>query len=244
MSRRPNTDERRAEIVTGLLAVMAEHGYDGASIGDIATSARLAPGLIHYHFSNKLEILVEATRRLASDHQAQLDRALATTTSAAEALDTVVDVHLGLGAHADRDRLACWIQIAGEAIRHPEICVEYHAVIAKLAIRVERIILNGIAVGELACDEPRAAGAAIAAAIQGYLVMAATARDVIPRGSAAASTCRMIDGLVQRVRSRQRRAAASTTQLGSHRLVSRDGSPPRSQTITEPRATRRRRRSR
>jgi len=83
MSRRPNTDERRAEIVTGLLAVMAERGYDGASITDIAASARLAPGLVHYHFSTKLEILIEATRRLASDHQAALDRALAKTTSAA-----------------------------------------------------------------------------------------------------------------------------------------------------------------
>jgi TetR/AcrR family transcriptional repressor of bet genes len=197
MTRRPNTAERRAEIVTGLLAVMAERGYDGASIGDIAASARLAPGLVHYHFSNKLEILVEATREVAADHERLLDRALGVTTSATAALDAIVDVHLGLGAHADPDRLACWIQIAGEAIRHPQIAAAYRAVIAGLANRIARVIENGIAVGELACDDPRAAGAALTAAIQGYFVMAATARDTIPRGSAAASARLMLQGLVR-----------------------------------------------
>ena len=197
MTRRPNTAERRAEIVSGLLAVMAERGYDGASIGDIAASARLAPGLVHYHFSNKLEILVEATRALAADHERSLDRALAVTTSATAALAAVIDVHLGLGAHADPDRLACWIQIAGEAIRHPEIAAEYRAVIAGLANRIGRVIENGIVVGELECDDPPAAGAALTAAIQGYFVMAATARDAIPRGSAATSARLMLQGLVR-----------------------------------------------
>ena len=59
------------------------------------------------------------------------------------------------------------------------------------------MIRNGVKAGELACADPSAAGVAITAAIQGYFVMAATARDIIPRGTAAASTRRMLDGLVQ-----------------------------------------------
>jgi TetR/AcrR family transcriptional regulator, transcriptional repressor of bet genes len=207
MSRRSNSDERRNQIATALLAVMAKHGYDGASIAEIAAKARLAPGLVHYHFANKLEILLEATHILAAEHERSLASAVADSPSARAALDAIIDVHLGLGAHADPDRLACWIQIAGEAIRHPGVRTEYRAVIASLARRIELTIRNGIAAGEFACADPAAAGVAIAAAIQGYFVMAATARDLIPRGSAAASTRRMLEGLVaspRRQRSRTR----------------------------------------
>jgi len=196
MARRSNTDERRAQIVAALLAVMAKHGYEGATIGDIAAKARLVPGLVHYHFANKLEILVEATRVLAADHEHALEQAVSGAADASQALAAIVDVHLGLGAHADAERLACWIQIAGEAIRHPQVRAEFRAVVASLARRIEEAIRRGVAAGELACDDPAAAGAAITAAIEGYFVMAATARDVIPRGSAADCTRRMLAGLV------------------------------------------------
>ena len=217
MSRRPNTDERRAQIVAGLLAVMAKHGYDGASIGDIAAKARLVPGLVHYHFASKLEILVEATRVLAADHERQLDRAVSGTRTANEALAAIVDVHLGLGAHADPERLACWIQIAGEAIRHPQVRAEFRTVIASLARRISELIRRGIDDGELACDDPAAAGAAITATIEGYFVMAATARDVIPAGSAASCTTRMLAGLVQRAATRRAPRRSPRSKIGRPR---------------------------
>ena len=137
MSRRVNTDERRSQIVAALLAVMAKHGYDGASIAEIAAKARLAPGLVHYHFANKLEILLEATHVLAAEHERLVGDALANAPDAVAALAAIIDVHLGLGAHADPERLACWIQIAGEAIRHPRVRAEYRAVIASLASRMQ-----------------------------------------------------------------------------------------------------------
>jgi TetR/AcrR family transcriptional regulator, transcriptional repressor of bet genes len=204
MARSSNNDERRAQIATALLAVMAKRGYEGATIVDIAAKARLAPGLVHYHFDTKLEILEEATRILAAEHDRALDTALAKATTAAAMLETFIEVHLGLGAHADAGRLSCWVQIAGEAIRHPSVRTEYAVVIASLAKRAERTIRRGIEAGELACDNPAAAAAAIAATIQGYFVMAATARELIPRGTAAASTRAMLDGLVHATKSKAR----------------------------------------
>ena len=71
MSRASNTDDRRAQIVDALIAVMAKHGYDGASIADIARKAGLAPGLVHYHFDSKLEISIEAVRKIAGSTTAR-----------------------------------------------------------------------------------------------------------------------------------------------------------------------------
>jgi TetR/AcrR family transcriptional repressor of bet genes len=51
------------------------------------------------------------------------------------------------------------------------------------------------------CDRPDEAASALVALIQGYFVLAATARNTIPRGSAAASAKRMAEGLLRPSRS-------------------------------------------
>lgn len=53
MPRPSNTAERQEQIVLGLLEVMAERGYEKASVASIARAAELSPGLVHYHFQTK-----------------------------------------------------------------------------------------------------------------------------------------------------------------------------------------------
>src|SRR6187549_3675127 len=99
MARPSNTEERREQITRALVKVMARRGYDGASIGDIAKAARLTPGLVHYHFKSKQEILLEALGGLVARHEANLDARLerAGGDPAAE-VAAFIDLHLGLGA--------------------------------------------------------------------------------------------------------------------------------------------------
>ena len=66
MARKPNTEQRREQIVKGLLEAIGEHGYDKATIQTIAQKAGLAPGLIHYHFKSKEDILLELVKSLAA----------------------------------------------------------------------------------------------------------------------------------------------------------------------------------
>lgn len=264
MPRPTNTSDRRAQIIDALIAVMATQGYDGASIGDIARHAGLAPGLVHYHFDSKLEILVEAVRTIAARHEAALDARTAGTPvrqrageSVRERLDDApvrerdpvrerhdapvrerdpvrerldapvrereavrelvafIDVHLGLGAHAAPDLLACWVLVVAEALREKRVRTEVERVLASLRARVVDILERGNAAKVFACADVPAAAAALIAIIQGYFAVAATARDVIPSGSAARSTIRMMEalvgarlipGLARRPTSRKRRA--------------------------------------
>ncbi len=199
MSRASNTDARRAQIVEALVHVMAKHGYDGASIADVAKRAGLAPGLVHYHFKNKLEILIEAVRALAATHATVLDAALAAQApdDAPAQLVAFVEIHLGLGAHADPDALACWVLMMAEALREARVRREVDRVLAELANRVAAIIRHGHASGQFSCPDADAAAAALVATIQGYFAVAATARELIPSGSAARCTLRMAEGLVR-----------------------------------------------
>ncbi len=179
------------------MAVMATHGYEGASVADVAARAGLTPGLVHYHFKNKLEILVELVRELSRNHLAVVDGAIGAARDPAAQVKTYIDVHLGTGQHASSEALACWVLATAEAVRDRRIRREVEHLLEELATRFEAIIARGIAAKQFARTDARAAAAAVVAVIQGYFVLSATAREVIPPGSAARTTLAMIHGLLR-----------------------------------------------
>ncbi len=203
MARPSNTDERRAQIASGLVKVMARRGYDGASVSDIARAARLTPGLVHYHFKNKQEILLSALAQLVAGHSARLEVRLTSAGDDAHAqVAAFIDFHLGLGADADPQALACWILLGGEALREPKVRVAFEGALSTVVSRLTALIRSGVQQRAFRCDSPEAAASALVATIQGYFVLAATSRPLIPKGSAAASAKRMAEGLLQPVRRR------------------------------------------
>jgi TetR/AcrR family transcriptional repressor of bet genes len=201
MPRPSNTEERRAQITGALVKVMARRGYDGASVAGIARAARLTPGLVHYHFKDKREILLAALRDLVARHHANLEARLA--EAGGDPIDEVarfIDFHLGLGADADPDALACWILLSGEALREPKVRAEMEKALAALTARLAGLIRRGRERRLLRCDSVVAAASALVAAVQGYFVLTATARSIIPKGSAAPSVKLMAGGLLRPVR--------------------------------------------
>ncbi len=200
MPRPSNTEARRAQITLGLMKAMAKHGYDGASIGDIAKAAKLATGLVHYHFKDKLEILTALTQYLC-DEQVRGLRWYLETRGPSEAVDAVVDYFLGVGATSQPDVLACWVTLSGEALRHKSVqrIVEATLTSVKELLRehLERDQAAGAGAGGPHEVAPDALAAAIIAAVQGYFVVAGTARDLIPRGSAAVTLKAMIHGALR-----------------------------------------------
>lgn len=201
MARPSNTAERQQQITRALVKVMARRGYDGASIADIAKAARLTPGLVHYHFKNKQEILLAALRDLTARHDHNLALRIDTAQGDPVAeIAAVIDYHLGLGADSDPEALACWILLSGEALRERKVQAAFAKALEATASRVADVIRRGKAKKLFACDSAEAAASALVATIQGYFVIAATAREVIPRGSAASCTRRMAEGLLRPIR--------------------------------------------
>jgi len=199
MPRPSNTQERRRQIADALVKVMARRGYDGASVAGIAKAARLTPGLVHYHFESKQEILLAALDELVARHDARLDARLraAGDDDPHAQVAAFIDFHLGVGADADPEALACWVLISGEALREPKVRAGFQAALAGMSARLTAIIQRGVERRVFTSAAPEPAAAALLAAIQGYFVVAATARALIPRGSAAAATKRMAEGLLR-----------------------------------------------
>lgn len=196
MPRPSNTEERRTQIAQAFRQVMARRGYESTSIGEVARIARLTPGLVHYHYDSKLEILLAVLEDLWREHEALLESALADTPPRRR-LDAFLDLHLAAGRTADPERLACWISIGAEALRDARVREGYEKALKASAARLMNILRDGARAGYYRESKLDAAAAAILALIQGYFSLAASARDLIPPGSAAASAKRMAAGLLE-----------------------------------------------
>ncbi len=178
------------------MIAMAKKGYDGASVAEIAKAAKLTPGLVHYHFKDKLEILAALAGNLSTENTSALRQYLnASAHGPAQSIDAIIDYYLGLGASAKPDVLACWIVLSGEALRHKGIGAVFEAALADVQRVVKEQIDEGLRQRVFACDS-EAASAALVATIQGYFVLAGTARALIPKGSAARSVKLMMRGLL------------------------------------------------
>ena len=90
MGRPSNTEERRQQIVAGLLRVMSERGYERASVAEIARAASLSPGLVHYHFKDKQEILLTAVEQLAARVRTRVSTRLQRAKGARAQVDAFV----------------------------------------------------------------------------------------------------------------------------------------------------------
>ena len=52
------TTENRAKILQAAFNVLSRHGYENASIKDIAEEANVAQGLVHYYFKSKQQLVL------------------------------------------------------------------------------------------------------------------------------------------------------------------------------------------
>ncbi|HEY9132835.1 MAG TPA: TetR family transcriptional regulator [Dyella sp.] len=185
MPRKPNTEVRRHEIVEGLLRAMAVQGYAGATVQAIAKAAGLAPGLIHYHFHDKREILVALVEQLAGHARQRYANRETGARDARERLAAYIDARLGYGGDANPDAVAAWVMIGAEAVRDPDVREVYQrAVTAEIALLRKllraRLVERGKQVRKL---DHLAAG--LLAYVEGVFALASNARQVVPVGFAA-----------------------------------------------------------
>ncbi|MCS0589618.1 TetR/AcrR family transcriptional regulator [Massilia norwichensis] len=196
MPRTPNTAERRRQIVIALHAVMAEHGYERASIQAIARQAGLAPGLIHYHFKNKEEILLELVKTLADVAQARYSELTAQARSPDERLKAFLDARLGTGAGADPQAVAAWVMVGAEAVRQPQVRQAYQQVLAAELAQLQGLLTACLADRGKTTARVSLLAASLLAFMEGAFQLASAARELMPREYAAGMALRIVDRFI------------------------------------------------
>lgn len=192
MARPSNTQQRKQEIIHALLKVMAERGYEKASIQAIAKEAGLAPGLIHYHFKTKQEILLELVNWVASSASERLETMQTEASTPWDKLTAFINARLATGETELPEVVAAWVVIAGESIRQPEIKVIYQGLIQRQLERLKLLIADVWEGKSTECKEVVHLSAIVIAAMEGAFQLSATANDVMPQNYAADTVLEII----------------------------------------------------
>ena len=190
MARSSNTEARRAEITGALLAVIARHGYEKATIQAIAAQAGLAPGLIHYHFKNKQEILVSLIVAMAEAANARYAAVLGDQVEPAARLRAYLHARLGLGEGAAPEIVAAWVMIGAEAVRQPEVRTVYQRMVADELALLTTLLADCLRAAGRSAEVAAPLAAGLAALIAGAYQLSSATTDVMPRGYAAEAATR------------------------------------------------------
>ena len=195
MPRPSNTNARRLQIIEAMMQVISENGYENASIQAIGKAAGLSSGLIHYHFKNKQEILIELIKSLWNTglHRYTALTDLADTPE--KRLNAFIDAALSLGDDsADEKTVAAWVVIGAEAIGQIEVQRTYQSMLTankKTLLKILREYINSEG-GSMSKPSLDALSTMIIASIEGAYQLSATAGDVAPRNYAAKTLKSMV----------------------------------------------------
>ena len=185
MPRKPNTDLRRSQIVDALRRVMAHSGYSGATVQAIAAQSGLAPGLIHYHFHDKHEILVELVESLAAYARARYERRVVEAKTSDKRLQAYIDARLAFSDDAKPDAVAAWVMIGAEAVRDSNVRKVYQNAVAKELAEVRELLRACLRDAGKRVRKLDELAAGLLAYTEGAFVLASNARELVPRGFAA-----------------------------------------------------------
>ncbi len=208
MARPVVRDERRAQILDAMYAVIADRGLHATSITEIAEAAGIARGALHYFFASKDEITASLMRRLGERYFEQLSEGLDQRIRACAAHPErrqrlVADVarwHF-LGDETDAlRRFRVWIDYWAQAASRPtirDVVVDVQEAARSLVRRA--LLAQRPELEQLDDEQLRAHTAAILAIIEGGLlqwtIASSTAapltreplRDAITAAAAAAA---------------------------------------------------------
>jgi AcrR family transcriptional regulator len=107
--------ERRAQLAAAALHTLAELGYARTSLREIAQHSEFSHGVLHYYFSDKVDLLTQAVRQYEAVCVTRYDEIVAAASSAGELRRAFADaMATTLGADARLHRL--WYDLRNQSL--------------------------------------------------------------------------------------------------------------------------------
>ena len=166
--RRSVETERREEILTAAWSVIAERGYAGARVADIAERSGTSTATVHYYFPTRDDVLSEALRYAVGRAYARHEQQLSDVGDLREQLVKLVELQIPVGAVRDDFRI--WLEVWNEASRRPELRPVHEEAYERWARFVEGIVRKGQRLGEFALVEPPMFVAQLLALVDGLAI--------------------------------------------------------------------------
>ncbi len=143
-------EQTRRALIGAAARLVAEHGWDAVTTRQIARSAGVNQGLIHYHFGSKQQLLHAAFQAALAETFGEPGVAL---TRAPDLAEAAADVVRGLEPGDEIEPLALFsVEAMARAARDDAIRREMREVLAEFRERVVNRIVAGQERGELSAE--------------------------------------------------------------------------------------------
>jgi AcrR family transcriptional regulator len=148
-----------AGILRAAIAVMAEHGYHGTSVRDIALRAGVSPAALYHHFASKQQVLVTIMERGIEALLARTEAALAAAGDRpADRLRALVEVQVLFHLEDQRGTLLGTSEL--RALQEPVLSA-HRAKRVRQQQFFDAVVADGVARGEFRTPLPEEAARAV-----------------------------------------------------------------------------------
>lgn len=160
--------ERRAELANAALQTLAELGYARTSLREIAQNSPFSHGVLHYYFSDKVDLITQAVRQYEEVCVTRYDELVATAT-AADGLegDFAAAMAATLSGEAPMHRL--WYDLRNQSLFDDSFRADVIDIDARREAMIWRVVSK---YAELAGTEPVLPPAAAYAVLDGLFQQA------------------------------------------------------------------------
>lgn len=162
--------QTRQDLMDAGIALIAEKGYDGASIEDIAAHAEVTKGAVYYHFGSKENFVLEIIRQRAERNIAAFKARDKRSISLAEWIESAFSTIIGF-ANPVQQQFSLQVMMAGMRPGHERIAAlvaelhaEWRSLIADMVRQSEEFRRGQI------YGDPEVIAVAIMALIDGLLI--------------------------------------------------------------------------
>jgi AcrR family transcriptional regulator len=187
---RMSPDDRRAAIIAAARAVIARRGIAATTVRDVAAELGTSSGLIHHYFTSMDDLLATAFTQAAGEDLAATVAAVRSGGTSVEKLTRFLSSYSrGDGTPAgsggsDPGGMQMWLDAWSEAARRPAVRRASRTLnVAWHGLLVE-VIIEGIAEGTMASDDPDASAWRILSLLDGLALQAVAHGDVITAAQA------------------------------------------------------------
>jgi len=206
-------ETRRAQLIEVTIDSLADVGYVGTTLAQIARRANVSPGLVAHYFGDKDGLLEAAFRALARVIAVRMRAALASADTPRERVQAVIDTNLA-PEEFDRRTGTAWLAFWGQVL-HVEGLKRVQTAYQRRMLSNLRSDLRSMIPG----DDARSLAAMIAAMIDGVWLRAALSQwQEADSGSARALLTAFVDG---RLRDLERQNARPGPEAAAARRDSR-----------------------
>lgn len=187
---RPSVEaERREQILRSACSVIARRGVVGLRVADVARGAGLSPGIVHYYFDTKLDLVRAAFEDNFTRSLERRSGLLDAEGDAVPALHAVIESYLPVGEETV-EAWHVWVELWAAALQDEALHEIHDRTYGRWRALVTELVRRGQERGELVPGDPAAWANMLVSMLDGLAVQAllgssdvdvATMRDVCRR---------------------------------------------------------------